>query len=188
MIAYVLVLALAASSAQSAGATAAAVEVPAHAPVRGDADAPIPVVLFSDLGSDRASRAAIVLRRLVELRPERVRVVFRHLGAQTDAAVHLAARAAHAQGRFWEYHDLLVANVNRRDVRDLIGMAVQLGLDEGSMTAALQAREGQPAVAKDMEAAKGLKLPPTGAAVFVNGQPVADVTLRNLLQLADAAR
>ncbi|MGH3332865.1 MAG: DsbA family protein [Nocardioidaceae bacterium] len=52
----------------------------------------------------------------------------------TDVHPHaeLAARAAvaaHAQGRFWEMHDLLFARQDQLEFEDIVGYGAELGLD-----------------------------------------------------------
>jgi len=61
-----------------------------------------------------------------------VHVTFKHfpLPFHSNAPlVHQAALAAGEQGRFWEMHDLLFADLQRVDRRDLVGHARTLGLD-----------------------------------------------------------
>ena len=79
-------------------------------PVRGPADAWITIVEFSDF---QCPYCATVQATLATVLPEYgtdVRVVFRNypLAMHSHArAIAIAAECAHAQGRFWQFHDLV---------------------------------------------------------------------------------
>jgi protein-disulfide isomerase len=79
------------------------------------------------------ARATGVATELRELFGDELRYVFRHLPL-VDVHPHAelasrAAVAAHAQGRFWEMHDLLFAHQDRLAAADLVRYAAHLGLD-----------------------------------------------------------
>jgi protein-disulfide isomerase len=155
--------------------------VPDHAPVRGAADARTTVLVFADFDAQPAVRAAVVLRRFQENHPADVRVVFRHHPSNGVTLTDRAARAAAAQGRFWEMHDLLFGNPERRSEADLIGMARQIGIDVDLFAKALAGPAGDAAIKADEEEAARLKLP-AGLAVFVNGQPLTGPITLKLLE------
>jgi cyclophilin family peptidyl-prolyl cis-trans isomerase len=83
---------------------------------------------------------SLVLKRLVDAKPEDVQIVYRHLPL---TSIHPLARkaaeaseAAGAQGAFWEYHDLLYerqsdwSSLSAADARDyFVGLAEELNLD-----------------------------------------------------------
>lgn len=184
-IAFALAIAAAAvavPAAQEAGS------LPAHVPVRGPSDAPVLVTVFAPLRAPSAARAAVVLRALHEEQPRDVRIAFRHHPADgvPDAADH-ALRAAHAQGKFWEMHDLVLGNQDRSTLTDLIGMARQLGLDVEAFSAAMPDAAGAIAIDADVAEARRLKLP-DGLAVFVDGTPVAVPLTLPALKAAIAER
>jgi protein-disulfide isomerase len=61
-----------------------------------------------------------------------VRVAFKHRPLPMHDHARLAAKAslaAEAQGRFWEYHDVLVAHRDALDRASLEGYARSVGLD-----------------------------------------------------------
>lgn len=185
-----LALALAAALALAPARAAAQPAVPSHAPVRGEAQAPVTIVVFADFTSETAARAMIVLAGLRESRPERVRVAFRHHPAEASGPgmVDRAARAAHAQGRFWELHDLIFANQDRLTREDLIAMAEQIGLDVPQFTAALDADAADEVIRRDMEAATSLRLS-AELALLVNGNPFEGALRLEALRAAvDAAK
>ena len=78
---------------------------------RGNADADIVVVEWSDFQCPYCTRAVPVLHDLLEARDD-VAVVYKHFPLSFHPAARpaaLAAEAAGLQGRFWEMHDALFA-------------------------------------------------------------------------------
>ncbi len=91
-----------------------------------------------------------------------------HAGAVPAA---LASRCAGAQGRYWEYHDLLFLGQPDFSRDDLLGYAKRLGLDVQAFTACLDGQTFRDAVSADMREGEtaGVGATPT---FFVNGQKV----------------
>jgi Na+/H+ antiporter NhaA len=101
--------------------------------IRGRPDAPLTLVEYGDFECAFCARATGVIDELRQRFGDELRYVFRHLPL-SDVHPHaeLAARAAvaaHAQGRFWEMHDLLFAHQDQLDFEDIVGYAAELGLD-----------------------------------------------------------
>jgi protein-disulfide isomerase len=152
-------------------AASAAAQEPAP-PVRGPADAPIAVVVYVDFDAETATRAMAVLESFRAAHPDLIRIEFHdHLRPDDEPArvAHRAARAAHNLGRFWEMHDLLLLNQDRRTRADLIAMARQIGLDEAAFASRLDDATLDREVDADTAAADQRKLP-AGVAVLVGGQ------------------
>jgi protein-disulfide isomerase len=79
-------------------------------PQKGPADAPVTIIEYTDFQCPYCARGAETLQRVREMYPQKVRVVFKNLPLKMHAQAEPAARAAiaaHRQGKFWEYHDLL---------------------------------------------------------------------------------
>ena len=80
-----------------------------------------------------------------------------------------AARCAGAEGQYWAYHDRLFTDQGRFAEDQLIGYAVELGLDRAGFTACLRERR----FARDVEAdvaqarALGVRSTPT---FLINGR------------------
>jgi protein-disulfide isomerase len=135
-------------------------------PAFGPADAHVMLVLFSDFQCPFCKLAAAVvdqLRRRYEGRS--VRLVFRQYPLDRHEYAHLAAEAsleAQAQGRFWEFHDLVFANQEALDPILLEQLAGQAGIDIAAYRAAL--RDGTHTAAVDADL--GL-----GSALCVGGTP-----------------
>ena len=86
-------------------------------PVKGDPNAPITIVEFSDFQCPFCSR--FVVQTLGELEENyidtgKVKLVYRDLPLGSlhpnARAAHIAAECADEQGKFWEYHDILFEN------------------------------------------------------------------------------
>ncbi|MDI7269755.1 MAG: DsbA family protein [Myxococcota bacterium] len=145
------------------------------APARGPQSAPIRIVVFSDFECSFCGRLAENIDQVRERYGDLVRVAFRNfpLGFHRRARPAAeAAMAAAAQGRFWEYHDLLFSDP--RDISDetLRDHAKRIGLD----LAAFQAALGAPAVAAAVD--KDVR---DGQAAGVTGTPTCFVNGRRLV-------
>lgn len=144
------------------------------APSRGEARAPVTIVLFSDFECPYCVRAEKTLGEVAAARPGKVRVVFKHRPLPMHEHARLAARAAVAaekQGRFWAYHDVLVAHRDALDRASLEAYARDAGLsllrfdrdlDDTSLDARIAADEAQ---------AETLSVKGTPTA-FVNGRRI----------------
>lgn len=145
------------------------------APVRGPADAPVTIVEFADYECGFCARAAATLKQLEAEFPGKIRVAWKdfplpfHPSARPAA---IAARAAAAQGRFWELHDKLLAHGSELDRPRIEQYAQELGLDASRLRGAL-ASEGALGAGVDADVAEGKQLGVRGTPTFfVNGVAV----------------
>lgn len=88
-----------------------------------------------------------------------------------------ASECANQQGKFWEYHDYLFANVLGEGVGSfraarLKSMAASLGLDTAAFNTCYDSGATAAAVDRDMSQAAGLGVTGTPS-IFVNGQQVS---------------
>ena len=142
-------------------------------PTRGPADAPVTLVIFSDFQCGFCKKVEATVQALEQQNPGKVRVVWKnfplafHEHARPAA---VAALAAHAQGKFWQMHEKLLANQDKLDRASLEGYARELGLDVARFSAALDpgSRESA-AIDADMKlaASAGVTGTPT---MFLNGR------------------
>jgi len=143
------------------------------APVRGAAEAPVTLVEFSDFYCPFCKQAQETLKQILDRYPGKVRHVFRDfpvdgLHPQARPAAE-AARCAHDQGKFWEYHDALFANPPRATPDDLRRYAEQLALDVSTFERCFSAGTHRATVQRDYE--EGVRLGVTGTpAFFINGR------------------
>ena len=83
------------------------------APFLGPENAPVVIVAFSDFECPYCGTVGALFEEALAKHPKEVKVVFKqfplamHKQAQSAA---LASLAAHRQGKFWQYHDLLFEN------------------------------------------------------------------------------
>ena len=141
---------------------------------RGPVSAPVTILEWSDFQCPFCREAQPALGRLLAEFPEQVRLVFKDFPLRShELAVPaaLAARCASAQGRFWEYHDLLFAAQPAFARDELVGYARRLGLDVPRFTECLDAARLQGDVMADQSEgrAAGVRATPT---FFVNGQKI----------------
>lgn len=147
-------------------------------PARGAADAPVTVVEFTDFQCPACGRTYPILEEALKPYSGRVRFVVRdfpldmHENARKAAE---AADAANAQGKFFEYMDILFKHQNELDVASLKKYASQLGLDRAKFDAALDGGAFAAEVQHDVDDGMryGIFATPT---IFVNGQRIHDAS------------
>jgi protein-disulfide isomerase len=157
------------------------------APTKGPKDAPVTVVEFSDFECGYCSVAARLVNQLVERYQNTVRIAFKHYPLSFHKDAHLAAQAsmaAHAQGKFWEYHDLLFANQQKLKRPELESYAQKLGLDMTRFKEDLNKQTYRQAVENDIEAGRSSEVQGTPA-FYINGRQVMGGSLESLAKVID---
>lgn len=142
------------------------------APSRGDEDAAITIVEFSDFQCPFCNRVEPTLAQIEKEYGDRVRVVFKHLPLSMHPQApdaHAAAEAAHRQGKFWEMHDLIFQNQRDLRVETFEGYAAKLGLDMDRYRRDVQSEEVAKRIDEDMKQASALGVSGTPA-FFINGR------------------
>jgi protein-disulfide isomerase len=152
-------------------------KVPADAdsPSKGPATAKVTIVEFSEFQCPFCARVLPTMQQLLKDYEGQIRVVFKHnpLPFHKDAPLASeAAMAAHAQGKFWEYHDKLFANQRALGRPELERYAADVGLDVAAFKAALDGGKHKGTIARDMAQARqfGAMGTPT---FFLNGRKIA---------------
>jgi protein-disulfide isomerase len=142
------------------------------APVKGDKNAPVTIVAYSDFQCPFCSRVLPTLKELEQAYGKKIRVAFKnqplpfHENARPAAA---AALAAHEQGKFWEMHDKLFANQQALDRASLLRYAKELGLNEAKFTAALDSQKLKDQI--DADQAEAGRVGANGTPTFfINGR------------------
>jgi protein-disulfide isomerase/uncharacterized membrane protein len=162
---------------------------------KGDPNAPITIVEFSDFECPACAQAFLDLHDLVRRRRD-VRLVFRHFplddrcNADIRHGVHptacLAAGAAECagqQGKFWEFHDLLFANQAAIARESLFGFARDTGLDIPRFRACLDDPATLDVVRGDARAGSGLGVESTPT-IFINGRRIKGTLERHYYDYA----
>jgi protein-disulfide isomerase len=148
------------------------VVIPEGTPWRGGANAPVEIVEFSDFQCPFCRRVKPSLDAIHNKYGAKVKIYFMHQPLPFHKDAPLAAEAslaAHEQGKFWEYHDVLFAN--QRDLKrpDLEKYARQIGLNMARFRAALDQGTYKAKVKEDatMASKLGARGTPT---FFINGR------------------
>ncbi len=160
-------------------------------PSRGPADAPVSIVVFTDVKCKYCGIALGVLDQLLDEYDGKIRLVEKQmpLSAKTEV-LSQALYAAEAQGKFWDLHALMLANQEELTVDSMYALAQQAGLDVGKLRAALDQGTFKAQLDADKAAATELNVQGTPA-FFINGQrlsgarPAAD--FRKMIDRALAA-
>ena len=157
-------------------------------PSRGDANAAVTVVVFTDYQCPSCAAMHPSLDRLAKEYGNKVRLVARDFPLSQHADAFKAAEAAEAareQGKYWEYINLLLHNQSGLEVEKLKGYATELGLDRAKFDSALDSGKFAEAVQRDIE--DGMKLGINGTpALFINGRRVSVKDYDDLKQKVDA--
>jgi protein-disulfide isomerase len=135
--------------------------------IRGPVDAPLTLLEFADFECPFCGQATGVVDELRHRFGDELRYVFRHLPL-TDIHQHAelaaeAVEAAAAQGRFWEYHDMLYGHQDQLEFEDLLGYAGELDLDVERFARELEAGIHASRVLEDVVSAEasGARATPT---------------------------
>jgi protein-disulfide isomerase len=145
------------------------------APVRGSVFAPVTIAFFSDFECPYCVKAEATLRSLEAAYPNKIRIAFRHKPLPMHEHARLAAKASIAaehQGRFWEYHDVLLAHRDALDRASLESYARTVGLDLVRFNRDIDDPRTEARVSVDETQAARLHVEGTPAA-FVNGRRIS---------------
>ncbi len=143
-------------------------------PRLGPDDAPVTMVVFGDFECPFCARGNETVEDLRKHYGERLRVVYKHTPLPFHSHAYVAARAAvaaHAQGKFWPFHDALYARKARFDGDDLNDIAREVGLNMKKFRKSMESLELDASIEADQALAMSLGVSGTPA-YFVNGRPV----------------
>jgi len=144
------------------------------APIRGNVNAPVTVLEFSDFQCPYCIRARPTVARVREAYGEKVRWAFRHFPLDFHAMAQKAGEAAACagdQGKFWEMHDRLWAASGKLEVPELKKTAAAIGLDTARFDQCLDSGERAELVGRDAGSGGGWGVSGTPA-FFINGRPL----------------
>jgi protein-disulfide isomerase len=160
------------------------------APSFGPENAKVTIIEFSDFQCPFCTRAAAVAHQIKEKYGDKVRFVFRQYPLPMHGDAHLAAQAslaAHQQGKFWEYHDLLFANQRALTRSSLEDYGKQANLNVDQLKKVLDDQSLKAAVDADMKLGEEVNVSGTPT-LFINGKRVANPTeFAPVAKMIDAA-
>lgn len=144
-------------------------------PIRGNPDAPVTLVEFSDFECPYCGGLFPTLKQIEENHRGNVRVVYRQYPLASHRNAQKAAEAslcANEQNRFWDFHDALFANQRDLTVDALKRRADELRLDTKAFNKCLDSGKHADTVRRDIQ--EGSLLGVTGTpALFINGRPLS---------------
>lgn len=162
-------------------------------PATGKADAPVTVIMFSDFQCSACAATHPVLKRAISSYTDKVRFVVRDFPLES---VHenafraaLAANAARAQGKFFEYIEVLYRNQDTLDEASLKRFAVELGLNTKQFELDFTSEKAAAEVRKDMADGDRYAVRSTPT-IFINGvkaQRLSEAGLRAMIDRSLAA-
>jgi protein-disulfide isomerase len=150
---------------------------------RGDQNAAVTVVEFTDFQCSACGAMYPVVEDVLKSYGARVRFVIRNYPlTQVHANAFRAAQAAEAakaQGKFWEYIDFMFKNQTALDDDSLKKYATLVGLDRKRFDAELESGKYEPALRRDMDDGDmyGVEVTPT---FFINGVMLTDYSADGL--------
>jgi protein-disulfide isomerase len=171
------------------------VDVPiGDAPTKGEADAPVTIVEYSDYQCPYCAR--YVMETMPRIMSEyvatgQVRYAYKDFPLEFHTQAQLAAQAARCageQGAYWEIHDQLFASQESWSGNDnaatvFAGWATDLGLDETDFTECLESERYAAEVKADLQEGAGFGVSGTPA-FFVNGQFISGAQPYEVFQAA----
>lgn len=145
------------------------------APVKGDKNAPVTIIEFSDFecpfcGRYFSQTYPSVMENYVDT--GKVKYVFKHFPLNFHASAQKASEAAECaddQGKFWEYHDVLFANQQALSISNLKQYASDLDLDTAEFNSCLDSGKHAAKVKQDLADGQAAGVSGTPS-FFVNGQ------------------
>ncbi len=159
-------------------------------PAQGNANAPITVIMFSDFQCPTCAAVHPILKKIISGYGSQVRFVVRdfplmniHKNAFRAA---VAANAAGAQGKYFEYTEILYRNQDKLDDESLKKYAADLSLNIRQFELDLENEKFAEEVRKDLADGKkyGVSGTPT---IFVNGVKVRTLSAQSFKNAIDKA-
>lgn len=141
-------------------------------PTRGHANAEVTIVVFTDTECPFCAQGEERLRTLEKEYGSKIRFVYKNMPMPFHQNAQLAAKAmlaAHKQGKFFEYKDVLFANQGVQERPSLMTYAQELRLDMARFTRDLDDRAAEEAILADLAEAKRVSAVGTPT-FFINGR------------------
>lgn len=149
--------------------------------IKGNVNALITIIEYSDFQCPACASYAPVMKRLSQEFPDKLRIIYRHFPlVSVHANAVEAARAAEAaglQGKFWEMHDMLFEKQDEwskdGSPKDkFTSYAQELELDEEKFLADYESKAIEEKVDQDLASANQLRLNSTPS-FFLDGEKIS---------------
>ncbi len=162
----------------------------ANQPFQGKQNAPVTVVMFTDFQCPACSAVHPVLKKVLAEYGDKIRFVVRDFPLtnihENAFRAALAANAANAQGKFFEYADVLYKNQTALDIASLKKYAADLGLNQKQFDLDLTSEKFAADIRKDLADGKiyGITATPT---IYVNGVKVRTLSAESFRNAVEKA-
>lgn len=143
----------------------------ADAPVRGSLDAPVTLVEYADYECPYCQQIQPALDKLEAEYKGKIAFIYKDVPLPMHANAQKASEAAHcagAQGKYWEFHDVL-AKSKRLDIASLKQNAREMKLDASAFDKCLDSGDKAEIVKAHVAEAQALGLQGTPS-FFINGR------------------
>jgi len=132
----------------------------------------VTIIEYSDFQCPYCAKAVPTLNQIREVYGNSVEIVYKHFPLSFHQYAEKAAEAseaARAQGKFWEYQELLFENQDDLSISNLKQLAAKIGLNTQQFNSDLDSGKYATKVQNDLQEglAKGVSGTPT---FFINGQ------------------
>jgi protein-disulfide isomerase len=158
-------------------------------PMKGNPEAAVTVVEFTDYQCPNCATAQPTLERLIAEYGDRVRFVVRDFPLQMHADAQKAAEAAEAareQGKYWDFTAIMFRNQSSLKPAQLKEYARVIGLDVTKFGAALDSGRFADKIQRDLNDGERIGVSGTPT-FFVNGRRTSDASYETLKAALDAA-
>jgi RNA polymerase sigma factor (sigma-70 family) len=157
-------------------------------PARGAAGAPVTIAVFTDMLCQFCGNALGTIDQMLEEYAGKVKLVVKEFPVNAAAVLPAeAAFAADAQGKFWELHDLMLANQDDLSRDRLLALADRAGLDVAAFHTALDHHTYASALDADKAAATALGVNSTPTFVINGRRLVGNLPIETLRKAIDQA-
>jgi protein-disulfide isomerase len=165
-------------------------EIPiGNSPVKGNMNAPVAIVEFSDYQCPYCSKLQPTLNDVLKAYPKDVKLVFKNFPLPFHSEARNASKAALAAGeqdKFWQMHDIIFENFNELSSEKFKQFAKKIGLDVNKFTADYNSNKYDFQIQQDINlgTAVGVRGTPT---LFVNGQMISNRSFAGFKEAIDNA-
>jgi protein-disulfide isomerase len=132
-------------------------EISGSGPSLGAEGAPVTVAMFTDFQCPYCKKVNDTLKQVVQSYENNVRILYKSLPLPNHPQAFKAAQAAHcadAQGKFWQYHDLLFEHSNDLSDKALKEYAAEVNLKLKDFNACFDSEASRATVMKDVQEAR----------------------------------
>jgi protein-disulfide isomerase len=128
-----------------------------------------------------------ILEQVLETNSPHVKVVFKQFPLKMHKAAALAAAAslvAHEEGKFWEFHSLMMENFRKLSNEEIANIAKELGFDGKKFHNQIEDIKVLKKIKKDID--EGLAAGVRGVPkIFINGRPLQNRSVKGFQKIID---